>query len=64
MTLHEAIVDMLEANELEASKHATYEGFDWGYDGFNYIETKRDAVIAFTEALNAHIDARIKEAKA
>jgi hypothetical protein len=62
MTLDKAIIDMLNANEEEAAKRASFYGYDWDYFGFDVIERKRNAINAFAEALNAHIDARIKEA--
>jgi hypothetical protein len=58
-----ALRDLLRATDEEATARAAYQGYDWGYHGFQLGEAKRAAEEDFERELTAFIDKRIDRAK-
>ena len=57
----EALDRVSEARKECQEEHERYTGWSWGYHGARYIQAVDDATDALAEAIDALIDARIKE---
>ena len=55
-----ALRNVLRAETEEAEARERYEGYDWGYHGFQWAEASRKAGEEFAEALSEVIDARVR----
>jgi hypothetical protein len=60
--LIQALRDVLRAETEEAEARERYDGYDWGYHGFQWAEASRKAGEAFQAALDEAIDARVRAA--
>ena len=51
---------VLRAEQEEQEAKERYDGYEWGYHGFQFFEASRKAGEAFQSALDEAIDARIR----
>ena len=59
-----ALRQVLRAEQEEQDARERYDGYDWGYHGFQWAEASRKAGEEFAAALNEAIDARVRAALA
>ena len=57
--LIQALRDALRAETEEAEARERYDGYEWGYHGFQWAEASRKAGESFQTALDEAIDARV-----
>jgi hypothetical protein len=55
-----ALRQVLRAEQEEQDARERYDGYDWGYHGFQWAEASRKAGEEFAAALNEAIDARVR----
>ena len=57
-----ALRQVLRAEQEEQDARERYDGYDWGYHGFQWAEASRKAGEEFAAAFNEAIDARVRAA--
>ena len=60
--LVDALRQVLRAEQEEQEAKDRYDGYEWGYHGFQWFEASRKAGEAFQAALDETIDARVRAA--
>jgi hypothetical protein len=59
-----ALRQVLRAKQEEQDARERYDGYEWGYQGFQWAEASLKAGEEFAAALNEAIDARVRAALA
>ena len=57
-----ALRKVLRAEQEEQDARELYDGYYWGYHGFQWAEASRKAGEEFAAALNEAIDSRVRQA--